>query len=211
MRALLSVLWTGSLLCGAACVAAPSQSTGTPAAFGPARERVLPFGVPCALWLFQFRNGEIFVRGHGPGTTPEQAAQDRKTMDDAGGVDLCAHGGKTGFQLVGEACLFARDTHGRGWDGTTAKQVVAKMQRVDFERPPEPGARRHPFAPATGGGFGVTHLKAQDLPITYLFKTVRGEVGILEILKTVEDKRGHSDSGKGYGMKFRYKMVQQPR
>ena len=57
----------------------------------------------------------------------------------------------------------------------------------------------------------MTQLKAQDLPVTYLFKTVRGEVGILEILDIVEDERGHSGSGKAYGMKFRYKMVQQPR
>lgn len=207
MRALLSLLCVGSLFCGASCTTAPSRNTETPPTFGPVRERVLPFGAPCSLWLFQFRNGEVFASGRGPGTTPEQAAEDHKTIDNAGGVDMCAHGGKSGFQLVGEACLFARDPHGIGWDGTTAKQVVAKMQHVDFERPSEPGATRNPFAPATGGGFGVTQLEVQDLPITYLFRTVRGEVGILEILDIVEDKRGHSGDGRGYGMTFRYRMV----
>ena len=194
---------------GIVCLAA--VSAGEPddslAVFGPARERVLPFGVPCALWLFQFHSGKVFVSGHGPGTTPEQAAQDQKIIDEAGGIDLNAHGGKTGFQLVGEACLLVRDPHGLGWEGTKAKEVVAKMQHVDFERPPEPGVRRNPFAPATGGGFGVTQLGAEDLPVTYFFKTVRGEVGILEILDIVMDKRGHSGDGKGYGIKFRYKMV----
>ena len=42
-------------------------------------------------------------------------------------------------------------------------------------------------------------------------KTVRGEVGILETLGIVEDDRGHSGDGRGHGMKFRYKMVQQPK
>lgn len=211
MRKLVFLLCIGLLLRGGGSIGGPSQSTGASAAFGPAREPVLPFGVPCALWLFQFRKGEAFVSGHGPNTTPEQAAQDQKKIDDAGGVDVCAYGGKTGLELVGEACLFVRDPRGLGWDGTTAEQILAKMEHVDFERPSEPGRPRNPFAPATSGGFGVTRLGVHELPVTYFFKTVRGEVGILEILAIVEDERGHSGDGKGYGMKFRYKMVQQPR
>ena len=169
----------------------------------------MPFGVPCALRLFQFRTGGVFVSGHGPATTPEQAAQDQRKIDDAGGVDLCAHGGKTGLQLVGEGCLFTRDLRGLGWDKTTAEQVIAKMRQVDFVELPKAGAPNDPFGPATGGGFGVTRLETQDLPITYLFKTVRGEVGSMEILDIVEDERGHSGDGEGYGMKFRYRMVLQ--
>jgi hypothetical protein len=168
----------------------------------------LPFGAPCALWLFQFHNGELYVKGHGPGTTSEQAAQDRKRIHDAGGVDLCAHGGKTGFQLVGEGCLFAPAPDGLGWEETTADHIIAKMKHVKFVQPTEVGNPRDPFAEATGGGFGVSQLAAEDLPTAYLIKTERGAVGILEILDIVEDERGYSGTGEGYGVKFRYKMVQ---
>jgi len=195
--------------CGQGWIATSAQCVDSVAKFGPERERVLPFGVPCALWLFQFGNGELFVNGHGPGTTSEQAAQDRKRIDDAGGVDLCAHGGKTSFQLVGEGCLFARDPDGLGWDKATPEHIIAKMKNVKFVQPTEVGMPRNPFAKATGGGFGVSRLAANDLPTAYLVKTAHGDVGILEILDIVEDERGHSGSGEGYGMKFRYKMVQE--
>ena len=193
------------------CTTTPAGNTDSLAQFGPVRERVLPLSVPCAMYLFQFGNGEIFVSGHGPGTTPEQAAQDLKKISDAGGVDLCAEGGKAGFQLVGEECLFASDPNGLSWDKLTPKQVLAKMKAVEFAQPARVGTRRDPFDPATGGGFGVTHLAAGDLPVVYLFKTAQGDLGVLEILTIVEDQRGYSGDGKGWGMAFRYKMVQQPK
>jgi hypothetical protein len=209
MRIVLSILPLAVLFCGQGCIATSTHHANTAADFGPARERVLPFGAPCVMHLFQFRSGEVFVDGHGPGTTQEQALQDQRRIDDAGGFDLYAHGDKTGFQLVGEGCLFARVPHGLGWDKTTAKQVMAEMKHVNFVRPPRAGTRSDPFAASTGGGFGVTLLEAQDLPITHLFKTVRSEVGIMEILDIVEDDRGYAGDGKGYGMKLRYKMVHQ--
>ena len=175
--------------------------------FGQVKERALPFGAPCAQYLFQFRNGELFVDGHGPETTEKEAAQDWKKIEDAGGVDLGASGGATWFQLWGEKCLFTRDLRGLSWEKTTAEEVIAKMKQVEFVEQPKADAPFDPFAAATGGGSGILELKAQDLPITYLVKTARGEVGVMEVLSIVEDKRGHSGDGHGHGMKFRYKMV----
>jgi hypothetical protein len=50
----------------------------------------------------------------------------------------------------------------------------------------------------------VTPMK-QDLPTTYLFKTARGEVGMMEVQGTVDEKR---DGWTERGTKFRYKLVQ---
>ena len=205
MKIVLSILPLAVLFCAQGCIGTSRHHADAVAGFDPAEERVLPLGAPCAMHLFQFRSGEVFVDGHGPGTTQEQALQDQRRIDHAGGIDLSACGGKTGFQLVGEGCLFAGEPHGRGWDKTTAKQVIAKMKHVNFVRPPRAGTPSDPFAASTGGGFGVTQLEAQEIPITYLFKTVRSEVGIMEILDIVEDDRGYA----GDGMKFRYKMVRQ--
>ena len=45
----------------------------------------------------------------------------------------------------------------------------------------------------------------KDLPVSYLFKTARGEVGIMEVLGNAEVKHeGWTEKG----MKFRYKLVQ---
>jgi len=52
---------------------------------------------------------------------------------------------------------------------------------------------------------GVVSPKKGEFPITYLFKTARGEVGIMEVLGTVEVKHGDWSE---HGMKFRYKLVQ---
>ena len=54
---------------------------------------------------------------------------------------------------------------------------------------------------------GVDFGGARGTATGISFKTVRGEVGIMEILDIVEDDRGHSGDGKGHGMKFRYRMV----
>ena len=108
---------------------------------------------------------------------------------------------------TGRRCRVA----GEGYVSRQKEHIIAKMNKVDFVRPREVGMPRDPFAEATGGGFGVTQLASKDLPTTFLFKTVRGGVGILEILGIVKDERGYSGDGKGYGMKFRYKIVQQPK
>jgi hypothetical protein len=52
---------------------------------------------------------------------------------------------------------------------------------------------------------GMVNLTAKDLPATYLFKTSRGEVGMMEVMGVVDDKR---DGWLEKGMKFRYKLVQ---
>jgi hypothetical protein len=62
-------------------------------------------------------------------------------------------------------------------------------------------------------GRGSSHVdaKLKDIPITCLFKTSGGAVGIMEILGIVDDERGYrDDDGQGHGIKFRYKLVQQP-
>ncbi len=153
---------------------------------GPVRESVLPYGAPCYEQYFQFRSGEVLVVGRGPATTKEEFKEDRKKVEDAGGADICL-GSSSGIQLVGQGCIFTQDAPDLHWDTFTAEQVVNTMQRANFT-------------------FGVMEPAVKDLPVTYLFKTARGEVGIMEILGIVEDERGVGK--KGHGMKFRYKLVQ---
>lgn len=200
---LLSCLLFPLLVCGCS-----TQRSKVVASFGPVRERVLPFGVPCSLYFFQFDNGEVFISGHGPDTTKEEAEKDQKAIDGAGGVDLCAFGDETGFQLVGAGSLFSRDLRGLSWEKTTAEEVIARMKQVDFVEQAKPKDHPDPFAAATGGGIGLLEPKTKDLPMVSLFKTARGEVGVMEVLEVVADKRGHSGDGKGRGIKFRYKLVQ---
>jgi hypothetical protein len=202
--ALLSFLLLLLLVCGFST----EHPRNAAVSFGPVRERVLPFGTPCRQYLFQFRNGEIFVDGHGPGTTTEQAERDQKTIDDAGGVDLFTYGGKARFQLTGEVCLFSRGPRDLSWEKTAAEQVIARMRQVHFVKQRKAGEPINPFAEVTGGGSGMVEHEAMDLPVTYYIKTSRGEIGVMEIVGLVEDERGYSGDGKGYGMKFRYKVVQ---
>ncbi len=192
------------LLCG--CI---SHRTGNSTVkFGPVRERVLPLGVPCMMYYFQIRNGEVFVIGHGPDTKKAEFDADNKKIVAAGGADLSANGSKAGIQLAGEGCLFTRELHDLSWEGTAAEDVVEKMSQVRFVVEPKSEYHTNPFAPVTAGGAGIVQPTAADFPITYLFKTARGEVGIMEVEGVVEDERGVSGDGKGDGMKFRYKLVQ---
>lgn len=160
-----------------------------PPVFGPVIERALPSGAPCQQQFFQFRNGEMFVIGNGPATTKEEFERDWEKVEGAGGADVRAECGENGIQLVGHGCIFARVFPELKWDICTAEQAVDAMKRVAFS-------------------YGVVQLMTKDLPITYLFKTSRGEVGIMQVLGVVEDERAsHGEGYKGYGMKFRYRLV----
>ena len=189
------------------CTRSTSESVKAQAVFGSVKECVLPFSAPCERHLFQFRNGQIFADGHGPGTTQKQFEQDRQKIESAGGVDLCVYGGASGFQWAGEGCLFALLPQDNEWDQVTANQVVTQMQSIHFVSPQDSNKPYDPFAPVTNDGFGISQLEAQDLPINYLFKTTGGEIGVIKLLDIVEDERGHSGSGKHYGIKFNYKLV----
>ncbi len=154
--------------------------------FGPEIERVLPSGEPCREPFFQFRSGDAFIVGNGPGTSPDEAAFDYKRIDDAGGVDMSAISGDEGIQIAGRGCFFTQDVEKLKWDRFTAEQAVEAVKHVSFVE-------------------GVMEPKKGEFPITYLFKTARGEVGIMEVLGTVEIKHGDWSER---GMKFRYKLVQ---
>jgi serine/threonine protein kinase/WD40 repeat protein len=154
--------------------------------FGPVMERVLPGGEPCREVFFQFRRGEIFIVGNGPGTSGDEAAFDHKRIDNAGGVDLSAISGDEGIQIAGRGCFFTREVQELKWDRFTAEQAVEAVKNVSFVE-------------------GVVSPKKGEFPITYLFKTARGEVGIMEVLGPVEVKHGDWSE---HGMKFRYKLVQ---
>jgi serine/threonine protein kinase len=164
----------------------PAEVAPSKATFRPVIERVLPSDVDCRHQYFQFRKGEIFVVGNGPSTTAKEFAEDRKKAEDAGGIDISVMFSEEGIHLVGEEGIFTQDMDNLKWDTTTAEKVVKGMKHARFT-------------------YGVVEPRVKDCPITYLFKTSRGEVGIMEILGVVEDKR---DGGIRKGMKFRYKLVQ---
>jgi hypothetical protein len=166
--------------------AAPPQTAAAKPEFGPEREGILPYGVPCEQQYFQFASGKVLVVGHGPATSEEEFEDDRKKMEDAGGADMSI-GSNVGIQLVGEGCIFTQDFDNLRWSTFTAEQVVSAMNRVNFS-------------------FGVVEPAKTDLPVTCLFKTAGGEVGILELLAVVNDGRGLRATGNG--LKFRYKLVQ---
>ena len=166
------------------------NNAGTPT-FGPVVERVLPSGAPCKQQYFQFRNGRTFPVGNGPSTTKEEYEKDWKKIEDAGGVDISALSGEEGIQLLGKGCIFPRDVPELKWDTFTAREVVDAMNHTSFS-------------------YGAVEPRTKDFPVTYLFKTAGGEMGIIQILGVVEDERGYSGGSKGRGMKFRYKLVEKP-
>jgi hypothetical protein len=153
--------------------------------FGSVMEGILPSGVPCREQFFQFRSGKIFISGNGPGTSKEEAASDEQKIEDAGGVDMSASSSEVGIRIAGRGCIFTQDVQGLKWDRITAVQAVNSMNRISFVE-------------------GLLSLKKTELPSTYLFKTARGEVGIMEVQEVVADEQ--SDSSRS--MKFRYKLVQ---
>ena len=168
--------------------AAPAKAVTsvTGPTFGPVVERVLPSGVPCREQFFQFHNGEVFLVGNGPGTSKDEADYDEKKIEEAGGADMSAGSSDEGISIMGRGCIFTRDVAGLKWDGFTADQVVQTLKYASYLE-------------------GHVEPRKQDLPITYLFKTARGEVGLMEIIGVVGDKR---DGWLEKGMKFRYKLVQ---
>ena len=151
--------------------------------FGPETERVVPFGAPCYAKYFQFRSGEVFEVGAGPGDTSDHAEEWRR-IEDQGGVDVQSLGGKDRIQFAGEGCLFTRDDS-PDWETHTADKTVQQLRRATWIT-------------------GVIELKTKDLPATYLFKTGRGECGILQLLGVADDPRGY---GK-LGLKLRYKLIE---
>jgi hypothetical protein len=169
--------------------AAAVGETGPAASFGPVIEGVIPFGAPCEQHFFQFRSGKIFDIGHGPATTKEQFDQDRKRAADAGGVDVEAFGGTEGPQLAGEGCLFTQE-HAPAWDKATPEAVADQLQRAMWIT-------------------GVIETKTKDLPAIWLFKTARGEIGILQLLGVVGDESGQQAAGQQrHGLSIRYRLVQ---
>jgi hypothetical protein len=162
--------------------AGPGAAAQAERSFGPVIERVVPFGVPCAAKYFQFHTGDVFEIGDGPGDTSDHAEEWRR-INASGGVDALAIGGEDSIQFAGEGCLFTRDP-APDWDTLTAEETV---QRLRFAR----------------WITGVIEAKRQELPLTFLFKTARGDRGVLQIRSITRDSRGSN----GLGMLIRYKLV----
>ena len=162
--------------------AGPGAAAQAERSFGPVIERVVPFGVPCQAKYFQFHTGDVFEIGDGPGDTSDHAEEWRR-INASGGVDALAIGGEDGIQLAGEGCLFTRDP-APDWDTLTAEETVQRLRRARWIT-------------------GVIEAKRQELPLTFLFKTARGDRGVLQIRSITRDPRG----GNGLGMAIRYKLV----
>jgi tRNA A-37 threonylcarbamoyl transferase component Bud32 len=154
--------------------------------FGPETEHVLPSSEPGRGQEFQFKDGRIFVVGHGPGTTKEEYEKDRKQMEEAGGGDFNMTVTDSGLLITGEGCIFTGHMSDLKLDTATADEVAQRMRT----------------ALAYGGSL---RIQTKDLPRIYLFKTWAGDIGIMEILGLVEDKTA---GAKVQGMNFRYKLVQ---
>jgi hypothetical protein len=164
----------------------PAAAQGAAAAaFGPVIEQVLPCSAPCRMQYFQFHTGQVIAIGDGPGDTSDHA-EDYRRAEESGGIDASVIGGKDGIQLSGKGCIFTQDKS-PDWDATTAEVVVRTLQRESWLS-------------------GVVEIKAKDFPATYLFKTARGECGILQILGVTDEPPGWNQ----VGMKFRYKLVHLP-
>ena len=189
------------------------------AAFGPVIERVVPFSVPGTQHYFQFRTGRIMYFGSGLSKDKERAAEDEKraaaaegrrsnhcyldgwSADDAkwveaeGGVDVLATNwaggtdvipgkGEERFQFIGQGCVFT-DEHEPNWDKQTAGDTLRQLQLAA-----NIVSRLQP--------------KRNELPATYLFKTARGDAGVVQLLGIAEDQRGDMR----LGVRLRYKLIQ---
>src|SRR5207237_5525639 len=83
----------------------PEIGSGAAVGFGPVTERVLPFGLPCAMKYFQFHTGNVIAIGEGPGDTSDHA-EDYRRAEENGGLDADAIGGEGGIQFAGHGCVF---------------------------------------------------------------------------------------------------------
>jgi hypothetical protein len=146
-------------------------------------EGVLPCSAPCRMQYLQFHTGRVITIGDGPSDTSDHA-EDYRRAEESGGLDASVIGGKEGIQLAGKGCVFTLEK-APDWSATTADEVVRTLQRESWLS-------------------GVVEIKAKDFPATYLFKTARGECGILQILSVPDESSGWNQ----VGMKFRYKLVQ---
>ena len=156
-----------------------SASNDTKPGFSSVRERVLPMSLGV---LFQFRNGEVFAPSSNAVATDEGLEKYWQQVEAAGGFDMTAVAVENGIQISGHGSIFTQDVANLKWDALTPVQVLEAMKRAAFT-------------------YGVEEPNTKDFPVTYLFKTVRDEVGIMEVFGAVKDERGD-------GMKFRYKLVQ---
>lgn len=121
----------------------------------------------------------------------EPGEMTREQIASAGGADVEAMGGAENFQFLGQGCLFTRE-HSPDWDKTSAEAVAKEVQRAHWIT-------------------GVIETKKKDLPATWLFKTARGETGILQLLEIVDLGSASQTNGlKPYGLKLRYKLVPSP-
>jgi predicted Ser/Thr protein kinase len=168
-------------LADAAAVAA--AAAGQRFAFGPVVERVLPCSAPCAMKYLQLRTGDIFAIGDGPGDTSDHADEWRRA-EETGGLDVSVEGGEEGVQFVGRGCVFIRE-QARAWESATAEQTVARFTFEPWQN-------------------GVLELRKKDFPATCLFKTARGDHGLLQIIGVTEAAQGWNR----HGVRIRYKLIQ---
>src|SRR5207248_922777 len=81
-------------------------------------------------------------------------------------------------------CVFVlRTKESRDWDTLTAERTIQALQQESWLK-------------------GVVEVYEKDFPATYLFKTARGEYGIVQILGFTDEKP------RAGGVKLRYKLVQ---
>ena len=87
-------------------------------------------------------------------------------------------------QFIGQGCVFT-DEHEPEWDKQSADDTLRQLRTAKniVSR----------IAP-----------KRNELPATYLFKTARGDSGIMQILGVTKEERG----ALGLGVRIRYKLIQ---
>src|SRR5205085_8794102 len=102
---------------------------------------------------------------------------------ESGGLDASAIGGEEGIQFAGHGCVFVSTPTSNSWETMSAEKTTQTLQYESWLK-------------------GVVEIKKKDFPATYLFKTARGECGILQILGFTEEKPNPG------GVKIRYKLVE---
>jgi serine/threonine-protein kinase len=173
---------------GSTAKVADAKSAAVPlqaaAAFGPALDRVLPFGEPCAMKYFQFHTGNVIAIGDGPGDKSDHSEEFRRA-EESGGLDASALGLGNGVQFAGHGCVFLAAGDRKDWDTLTAERTIQTLQHDSWLK-------------------GVVEVYEKDFPATYLLKTAQGAYGILQIIG-LTDENPHPG-----GVKIRYKLVERP-